>query len=369
MGEVPLEAIQEEKQSNEIIDWERLMNFLDKRFLEVDKTKLNPSRFPELKKQMLEEIYKEQARCKEEGESQPTEKEIKGFFQYCPRSIERSGGDPKYINLSIPYYKGHYSEESFVRVEKFAEHLYPNFEEEMDKFEKEHGDEIREIMKGKGNVVFICTHPSWYSLLIPYFLLARIDKSFIQKGKISITLAGGPMMSQFDIMGGKGNPRDMLQSLGVNILTTMPPNKEYEKDPDIREVGEEARNRFGIKVGREMVRMISEGERSISIAAEGTTTLRTGEDHKYEISPIKEGTEKLLKGFVERTKNTHFMVCGISEEDKNTLETESKNLTLKTQLIMNEELKEMTQNEEVPFRKQIELIMADLVDGRLKEEA
>ncbi len=349
------DMLEVEPQDHEFID------FLDNRLLQLEK--IDPGKLPQIKGQVIVEILREKKRREEEGISALTREDIKGFYQYCPRALEQTGGVPMYIDFEISRYAGVYTEEMVPKIESLVNSVYTNFKGEMNKFIEEHGEEIENILEKKGNLVFVCTHPSWYSLFLPYFVTAAINKKFINKGQLSISLAPGPLMTQFEVLGHKINPRDILIALGINILITMPPDKDaYEKDEDVRSLGNGIRKAHLKDFFAEKVRMTEEGARMLCIAPASKQTEK--KDGKDMIKPMIPATESVLKS-AAKEKNTHFIVFGIKEEEVK-METDLRTVELRAKIIKNEELEEMPKKNG-QFGRALDQEMANLVDGHVQE--
>lgn len=350
--------VEKEKQKEKSIDWDELMNFLELRIPQLKET--DSSKFPDIKDRLLSVIKKAVGN---NGESEFPTEVIKGVIQYAPRAMEKTDGEPLVIDSRISRYPGQYDEESFQKIEKVINTIYLNLQEEVSKFVKNHGEEIRSILFEGGNIVFVCTHPSWYTLLFPTLILSQLDKSSLEESRVSLVTATGPLMIEKEFFGQKLNPKDVMVDMGINVLTTIPRKEEYEQDPEVLALGNSARKGFLRNFKDEREVMEKEGSRVVIIAPEATTTPISKTDEKYEIAPIDEVTEKVLKKSAE-VPNTHFVVLGISEKDKTARETDPKDVEINSSVFSHKELLEISKN---GLAETLRREMADLVDGRVEK--
>ena len=350
--------------NNSLYTRQKGADFLNVRLPKLKET--DPSEFEAIKTMMLVAIEEAIAKREKNGLAALTKAEIMGNLQYCPRAIEKTDGRPFVMGTKDALREGSFEEELFVKLEKVVCSFFTNLTEEIDRFTEEHGDEIKEILEKKGNLVFVCTHPSWYGLLIPSFLMGKIDKSVLKDSLISMITAIGPLMVEKEILGMKVNPQDILVALGTNVLKTVPHKEEYEKNEDVLNFGNTMRYKFGREFALERGRMKREGGRSLIIAPEGTTTLVSEKDGTYEIYPIDAETDHLLQSCGEMS-NTHFVILGISEEKrKRRNDLVPTNVTLKAKTISPKELQERIAGGE--FIEGLRQDMADMVNGRIQKK-
>lgn len=339
-------------------------NFLDERLPKLKET--DPCEFDGIKKMVLFALEKAIKQRMEDNRNALTKPDIFGNLQYAPRAIEKTDGKPLVLDASSALKEGKFSEILFQKFEQVVHSFFTNLEKEIHVFTEEHGNEIKEILEKKGNICWVCTHPSWYGLLIPAFLMGKIDEVVLKDSLISIITAIGPLMVEKEILGMKVNPQDILVALGINVLKTVPHNDEYEKNEYVLNFGNTMRRKFGRVFASLRGQMKGEGGISLIIAPEGTTTPISKEDGVYEIHSIDEETKHLLKICCE-IPNTYFVVLGISEENRNRKnDLEPTNITLKAKIISPEELQERKTGRK--FVEGVRQDMADSVGGRIQKE-
>lgn len=351
-------------ETKDVYTEQETIDFLDQRLPQLKET--NSEDFDEIKIMMLEAI-KKAVMCREkENKVALTTPEIFGNLQYSPRAIEKSGGKPFILDSSDARKEGLFNEELFQKLKYLVCSIFKNLEQEIDKFVFSHGEEIEKILQQKGNIVFICTHPSWYGLITPTLFMEKIEKAVLEKSLISLITAIGPLMVEKEIMGMKINPQGLLETLGVNVLKTVPHKKEYETNDEVLSFGNTMRYKFNREFIQERGKMKRDGGRSIIIAPEGTTTPVSKKDGKYEIASIDPETEHLLT-IAGEVPNTYFVVVGISEENKNRVnDLVPTNVEIQTKLISPIEIQE--QIKLGTLAKTLRKDMAELVNGRVQQD-
>ncbi|MBT3349502.1 hypothetical protein HOA64_05190 [bacterium] len=285
------------------------------------------------------------------------------YFQYGVRAAEKSGllgFSTRPVSPRIPRWPATFSSDIWKNTEKIGQILFPNLKMELEKFSQENGETVGSILRKGENVVCLSSHPSWNSLALPMVLAEKANEGQAASEKNALVLAPGPMMFTKEMNGMTFDPRAILQGMGVDIITTTPPDKKNEAHPAVLKLGNISRRGFILEIKKEREEMKQVGGKFLIIAPEGTTT-KLGPDGKYQLQKIKEGTAGLLKKLAE-LGNVHFLLAGISEENPNRLDTDSTNISIETHLVSVVELKKRLKDEET-FSDNLMRELAKLVDG------
>lgn len=265
------------------------------------------------------------------------------FFQYAPRAAQKAGLEnytPVWVDPLAGTLPGEWDEQKWEDVLAVGDYLFPNLRKEIQAVVEQYGTEMREILDRDENLVFVCTHPSWFTLAFPIEMLRQVDPKEWTDHIVSLVLAPGPMMFRKKIGPVTFDPGPMLRASGTNVLLTTPLNHGNETNADVKNMGDRSRDKFKIQFAREMAKMRSQGGRSLVLAPEGTTTPTDEVTGEYKLEKITDGTAGMLHRLAE-LGNTHFVLTGMGEEKIGRRDTDPTDISIDLQILPPEVLTEI----------------------------